>query len=226
MNKLYFHNSLLVSIIVQLLIGGIDIFALSIKIPTALKVIRQLLKVELGVQTIEVLFYIWLFFNVHKETNVTPKRYLDWFITTPTMLVTLIVYLIYVKNKEIGGTENLDFLSIVIENKGVITKVLLLNWLMLLYGYLTEIKVLPTVIGVTLGFIPFLLYYYLIYKNYANMSKEGWKIFMYFFIFWSLYGVVAYMSYYARNMFYNILDLFAKNFLGLFLSYLLIFKKV
>lgn len=226
MNKLYFHNSLLVSIIVQLLIGGIDIFALSIKIPTALKVIRQLLKVELGVQTIEVLFYIWLFFNVHKETNVTPKRYLDWFITTPTMLVTLIVYLIYVKNKEIGGRENLDFLSIVIENKGVITKVLLLNWLMLLYGYLTEIKVLPTVIGVTLGFIPFLLYYYLIYKNYANMSKEGWKIFMYFFIFWSLYGVVAYMSYYARNMFYNILDLFAKNFLGLFLSYLLIFKKV
>ena len=226
MNKLYFHNSLLVSIIVQLLIGGIDIFALSIKIPTALKVIRQLLKVELGVQTIEVLFYIWLFFNVHKETNVTPKRYLDWFITTPTMLVTLIVYLIYLKHKEIGGTENLDFLSIVIENKGVITKVLLLNWLMLLYGYLTEIKVLPTVIGVTLGFIPFLLYYYLIYKNYANMSKEGWKIFMYFFIFWSLYGVVAYMSYYARNMFYNILDLFAKNFLGLFLSYLLIFKKV
>jgi len=226
MNKLYFHNSLLVSIIVQLLIGGIDIFALSIKIPTALTVIRQLLKVELGVQTIEVLFYIWLFFNVHKETNVTPKRYLDWFITTPTMLVTLIVYLIYVKNKEIRGTENLDFLSIVIENKGVITKVLLLNWLMLLYGYLTEIKVLPTVIGVTLGFIPFLLYYYLIYKNYANMSQEGWKIFMYFFIFWSLYGVVAYMSYYARNMFYNILDLFAKNFLGLFLSYLLIFKKV
>ena len=226
MNKLYFHNSLLVSIIVQLLIGGIDIFALSIKIPTALTVIRQLLKVELGVQTIEVLFYIWLFFNVHKETNVTPKRYLDWFITTPTMLVTLIVYLIYVKNKEIGGTENLDFLSIVIENKGVITKVLLLNWLMLLYGYLTEIKVLPTVIGVTLGFIPFLLYYYLIYKNYANMSQEGWKIFMYFFIFWSLYGVVAYMSYYARNMFYNILDLFAKNFLGLFLSYLLIFKRV
>lgn len=142
------------------------------------------------------------------------------------MLVTLIVYLIYVKNKEIGGRENLDFLSIVIENKGVITKVLLLNWLMLLYGYLTEIKVLPTVIGVTLGFIPFLLYYYLIYKNYANMSQEGWKIFMYFFIFWSLYGVVAYMSYYARNMFYNILDLFAKNFLGLFLSYLLIFKKV
>jgi len=226
MNKLYFHNSLLVSIIVQLLIGGIDIFALSIKIPTALKVIRQLLKVELGVQAIEVLFYIWLFFNVHKETNVTPKRYLDWFITTPTMLVTLIVYLIYIKNKEKGGRENLDFLSIVIENKGVITKVLLLNWLMLLYGYLTEIKVLPTVIGVTLGFIPFLLYYYLIYKNYANKSQEGWKIFMYFFIFWSLYGVVAYMSYYARNMFYNILDLFAKNFLGLFLSYLLIFKKV
>lgn len=226
MNKLYFHNSLLVSIIVQLLIGGIDIFALSIKIPTALKVIRQLLKVELGVQAIEVLFYIWLFFNVHKETNVTPKRYLDWFITTPTMLVTLIVYLIYIKNKEKGGTENLDFLSIVIENKGVIIKILLLNWIMLFYGYLTEIKILPTVIGVTIGFIPFLLYFYLIYKNYAKISQEGWKIFMYFFIFWSLYGVVAYMSYYARNMFYNILDLFAKNFLGLFLSYLLIFKKV
>jgi len=42
--------------------------------------------------------------------------------------------------------------------------VLLLNWLMLLFGYLGEISVIPVLLGVSLGFIPFLIYYYIIYN--------------------------------------------------------------
>ena len=78
--------------------------------------------------------------------------------------------------------------------------------------------------GVILGFIPFLIYYYIIYVNYAVRSESGWKIFWYFFFFWSLYGVVAVLPYYIKNTFYNILDLFAKNFFGIFLSYIIITK--
>lgn len=50
---------------------------------------------------------------------------------------------------------------------------------------------LSTLTGVLLGFIPFLLYYYIIYHKYAVESSTGIKIFWYFFIFWSLYGIVA-----------------------------------
>jgi hypothetical protein len=93
---------------------------------------------------------------------------------------------------------------------------------MLLFGYLAEINLLGTISAVILGFIPFLIYYFIIYINYANRSNDGWKFFMYFFFFWSLYGIAALMPYNIKNAFYNILDVFSKNFFGVFLSYILI----
>ena len=95
MNKDYFYFSLSFSIIIQVLTGIFDIFALSIKVPLAANIIKQLLILELLVQAIEGTFYFWLLYNFNTITNVTPKRYIDWVITTPTMLVTLIIYLIY-----------------------------------------------------------------------------------------------------------------------------------
>jgi bacteriorhodopsin len=92
---------------------------------------------------------------------------------------------------------------------------------MLLFGYLGETSAIPLLLGVSLGFIPFLIYYYIIYKKYATLSSDGLKIYFYFFIFWSLYGIAAILPYKTKNMFYNILDLFSKNFFGLFLTYLI-----
>jgi hypothetical protein len=96
---------------------------------------------------------------------------------------------------------------------------------MLLFGYLGETTAIPLLLGVSLGFIPFLIYYYIIYKKYALLSNDGIKIFFYFFIFWSLYGIVAVLPYKIKNTCYNILDLFSKNFFGLFLTYLLFTNK-
>ena len=99
MNKAYFYYSLGISILVQIVTGIIEIFSLFIKVPTAFNIIRQLLILEVLVQVIEGSFYVWLLYNFNNVLNVTPKRYLDWVITTPTMLVTLIVYLIYLNNR-------------------------------------------------------------------------------------------------------------------------------
>jgi hypothetical protein len=93
---------------------------------------------------------------------------------------------------------------------------------MLIFGYLGEKKIIPIYIGVLLGFIPFLIYYFLIYIKYAVLSRNGFFIFWYFFFFWSLYGIVAFFPYYMKNTFYNILDLFSKNFFGIFLSYIIL----
>ena len=93
---------------------------------------------------------------------------------------------------------------------------------MLLFGYLGEINLMPILLGVSLGFIPFLIYYYIIYKKYALSSNDdGLNIFFYFFIIWALYGIVAVLPYKIKNMCYNMLDIFSKNFFGIFLSYLL-----
>jgi hypothetical protein len=221
MNKDSFYFSLGFSIIIQILTGVFDIFALFMQVPLAANIIKQLLILELLVQVIEGSFYFWLFYNFNSITNVTPKRYLDWVITTPTMLVTLIIYLIYLNNKT---TSNLEFFQVFNENFNTIISVLLLNWLMLLFGYLGETNIIPTLLGVFLGFIPFLIYYYLIFINYVNFDNSGWQLFFYFFFFWSLYGVAATLPYYIKNTFYNILDLFAKNFFGIFLAYIIITK--
>jgi hypothetical protein len=220
--KHLFYITLLISIIVQIVTGIVEVGAFFVKIPTIYTIIRQLLILELIVQLLEGSFYIWLAYNFNKVLNVTPKRYIDWVITTPTMLVSLIVYLIYLNKKEENKTKELDFLTLMKEHSNIIIPVVLLNWLMLLFGYLGEIRAIPVLLGVFLGFIPFLLYYYLIYVNFVTENTNGYLLFWYFFFFWSLYGFVAVLPYYIKNAFYNILDLFAKNFFGVFLSYIII----
>ena len=58
-----------------------------------------------------------------------------------------------------------------------------------------------------------------IYKNYAIKSKNATKLFYYMFIIWGIYGIAALMPIYTKNNMFNILDIFAKNFLGLYLYY-------
>ena len=219
--KYLFYITLVISIIVQIITGIIEVGAFFVKVPTIYTIIRELLILELIVQLLEGSFYVWLAYNFNKVLNVTPKRYIDWVITTPTMLVSLIVYLIYLNKKEENKTKQLDFLTLMKEHSNIIIPVVLLNWLMLLFGYLGEIGAIPVLLGVFLGFIPFLIYYYLIYVNFVTSNSTGYLLFWYFFFFWSLYGFVAVLPYYIKNAFYNILDLFAKNFFGLFLSYII-----
>lgn len=220
-----FFTTLITSIVIQIITGGIELGAAFIKVPPAHFLIRQLLILEVVVQIIEGVFYFWLAYNFNKIINVTPKRYIDWAITTPTMLITLVLYLIYLNKKPTDETNNMDFFTLLKENSGIIIQLLLLNWLMLLFGYLGEMKIIPVLLGVFLGFIPFLIYYYMIYVNYVTKNTNGYLLFWYFFFFWALYGVVATLPYYIKNSCYNILDLFAKNFFGLFFTYIIYFEK-
>jgi hypothetical protein len=211
--KKIFHNTLFFSIFVQLIIGIIQFKAIFINVSPAYQFIKQLLILDIMVQIIEGTFYGWLAYHATTATNITPKRYMDWVVTTPTMLVTLIFYLIYLNNKT-----NLDFFKLVRDHASMLIIILSLNWLMLLFGYLGETKMLPVTASVGLGFIPFLIYYYLIYVNYVGQHSP---MFWYFFFFWSLYGIAAMLPYYIKNSCYNILDIFSKNFFGIFLSYVL-----
>lgn len=219
------YTSLILSITTQFVVFIMELFAYFIKVPSNFSFLKQMLLLELVVQFVENFFYIYWLFNFNKILNITPKRYFDWAFTTPTMLITLIFYLIFLQYKENNTSYKLRFFNVFNKEFYTISIILLLNWLMLLFGYLVEINLLPVLLGVFLGFIPFLIYYYIIYKKYALLSKDGFKIFFYFFIVWSLYGVAAFLPYKIKNICYNILDLFSKNFFGIFLSYVLFINK-
>ena len=230
MSSSLLHSSLLFSIAVQVITGIIELAAFFVRTAPGMALIKQLLGLELAVQAIEGAFYVWLYKNIATVKNITPKRYADWALTTPTMLITLVAYIIYLNagTKAVAGTtqESLSLVQILRENAAPIAQIVGLNWLMLLFGYLGEVNVIPLVAGVALGFLPFIAYFYIIYERFIRTTGEvnptSLKIYAYFLVFWSLYGVVAVLPYTIKNTIYNIIDLFSKNFFGLFLSYLIV----
>lgn len=216
-------TTLWLSIFLQVFTGLLDLVVLLQPVEPHLTLLKQLLFGELVVQVVEASFYIYWALRFKDIANITPTRYLDWMLTTPTMLITLILYSIYLGHKAEGkDTSTLDALDLMYTHRVVLGQVVGLNALMLLFGYLGELRKLPVTISVALGFIPFLLYYALIYREFSSQSPEGISIFYYFFVFWAFYGVAALCPYTIKNSMYNMLDIFAKNFFGLFLVYVLL----
>ena len=90
--KYLFYTTLVISIIIQIITGIIEVGTFFVKVPTMYSLIQQLLTLELIVQFCEGMFYFWLVYNYAKVLNITPKRYIDWVITTPTMLISLMIF--------------------------------------------------------------------------------------------------------------------------------------
>lgn len=209
-----------ISLFIQFVTGIIDFYGLSINVPEDKQIFKELLKIELGVQTVEFGYYFWMVNNLNSFENITPTRYFDWTVTTPTMLITLMAYL------DSANTKNVY--SFIESNFEIIIEVIILNIIMLIFGLIGEYKGLDTYTSVALGFLPFALYFKMIYDRYINNKSTIDQIgmFWFFFITWSLYGFAALLPYKEKNTMYNILDLFAKNFLGIFLVYILWINRI
>ena len=211
----------IVSLIVQFLVGLIDYKAISEELHPKDEFLKDLLQVEVFVQIIEFIFYIWLFFYFHKvSSSLTPYRYLDWLITTPSMLITLCGFLNHDENKP---SRLYEFLS---KYSGSILRIVILNAAMLFFGFIGELGYLNVYLSTLLGFIPFALNFKYIKDTFLQSTEDKIKknLFYWFLITWSLYGVFALTNYNIKNIGYNILDIFAKNFFGLFLAYVVFSK--
>mgnify|MGYP001349262230 CR=1 FL=1 len=221
--KYLLEYSVYASLIIQVITALANIWVLQFKTPKSVNLIRELIYAELGVQLIEVIFYIWLAYNFFKIKNITPARYYDWMFTTPTMLITLICYFVFLKYKDqqCMDTSILNLADIIKKEYIPILIICGLNALMLLMGYLGEIKKLPMKTSVFFGKIIFLIYFFILYKYYVEGVKETYILFSVFMTIWSFYGVAALLPYDWKNISLNILDLFSKNFFGVFLTIVL-----
>ena len=96
--------------------------------------------------------------------------------------------------------------------------ILLLNYGMLGSGYLGETNRVDKVSANVIGFVFFIALYLFIYIIYVRPKYNFDNNILYFsFVFlWAIYGIVYYLDEEAKNIGYNILDLFAKCFLGIF----------
>ena len=216
------YTSGVLSFIIQIITLIIDTYALSIPTPSKFVGIKILLWVEYIVNFIEFSFYLWMLRNFSTIHNITKFRYYDWAITTPTMLFTYSMYLLVIK--KIEKNEKYSLFNLINDEKYNLILIFLLDWLMLYFGYISELGKINAKISTFIGFIPFTIMFYIIYENYAKYSSFGINTFIYFVSIWGLYGLAAIMNYTIKNIMYNILDLFAKNFFALFLAYVLIYK--
>ena len=203
-----------------MVVNVVEAWGLTMSVAPKDEILRDILKVEVFVEVIELIFYIVLILFFKQLTGtLTPYRYIDWSMTTPLMLITLMAYMK-------GSTGRLtDFLF---NNVGSIIAVCSLNFMMLLSGFLGEIGVFPILATTAVGFIPFAAYFGYIYENFVPDVDTDYKrtVFFWFVGFWMLYGLFALLSYTAKNVSYNILDLFAKNFFGVFLSVMIWMRSI
>jgi hypothetical protein len=213
------------SLIVQIVIGLISTRGTFLKVPPQHKILTQILVVETIVQYIELAFYTYFFkqLDVISLSSMARIRYYDWFFTTPTMLLTTVIYFRYEEHLQNNKTEPLDFFEVLRQEQNTIKLICLSNFLMLLFGYLGQTGKLDRKTSLTMGFAFFAITFKLIYR-YAEKSTVGKKIFNILLPVWGLYGVAAFFNEKFKNNMFNILDIVSKNFFSLYI-YNLISKK-
>jgi bacteriorhodopsin len=129
-------------------------------------------------------------------------RYLDWMITTPLILLAILLYY------------NPDYKNVNYKTYGI---VLALNWGMLAAGYGGETGKLSEMTGGVLGFIFFAILLW--WMNYCCVpASANHTVFYLFAIIWTFYGVAYYMKdYEEKNISYNALDVLSKAIFGIVL---------
>lgn len=213
------NKTVIASLAVQIITGLINTAGIFIKVGPQDMILKDINILEFIVQIVEFCFYVYISLAVVKLKGMTPRRYLDWNITTPTMLLSTILFYRYSKAKEnMEDTSSLRFKTVIQEEKLTIAKIVLLNAGMLAFGLLGELGYISLGISNIAGFICFIAMFMILYE-YAKHTKESMKLFYFFVVIWSLYGVAQLFPDLQKNIMYNMLDIVAKNFYGIFIFY-------
>jgi len=181
---------------------------------TPIPFIRHVLNLETAISVIAGYFYSVFVskFDRFEENHIAidwqdiiKTRYIDWSITTPLMLITLCLVL-----GENSVPSRLIHLS-------TILMIVLLNYFMLFIGYLGEISMMNKFTACIMGFIPFFAMFSIIFYRFVGFKARlsSYLLYGFYLIIWSMYGVVYLFSEEVKNICMNVLDLFAKCFIGL-----------
>lgn len=207
--------SLILSLIIQWITFFVNVFGLLTPLPARDFVLKEILGLETLVQGIELVFYTWYKNHIKDAViDVTKFRYYDWLLTTPMMLFSTMGFYKYLTYTD---TEPLRLLTFFKENSPSILFILGMNTLMLLAGYLQEIGVVSLVTSTIVGFGALFTGFFRMYKEFVEFAPQQFIFFFVFFV-WSLYGIAAMFENHWKNTSYNVLDIFSKNFYGLYLS--------
>lgn len=183
-------------------------FIESLRTPNAR--VRHILNLETAVSLVAGFVY-GMFMDQIKSgklelDQITPLRYIDWCITTPMLLLVLLLFFNFHNPKSLSFS--------------FYTAIVLVNWMMLAAGYLAETNKISKLAGFSYGFGFFGIMIAMIWFHLLHDVTDMVHLQMVFFAFvviWALYGIVFLLDTTSKNIAYNVLDMVAKVFFGLFM---------
>ena len=164
--------------------------------------VRHVMNIETTVSIVASIVY-GLFYEQVKTgkydlKSFTHLRYLDWFVTTPLIILGLLLFY----NQKISSIPWEIFATLV----G-------LDWGMLIAGYAGESGTISKWTGFTVGFAFLLAMFYLMLMR-AIPKGSNLTAFYIFAFLWSMYGVAYMQAEETKNLSYNILDVNSKALFG------------
>jgi len=171
--------------------------------------VRHVMNLETCISIIAGYFYSQFVSKIEQSNgtinykDINDTRYNDWFITTPLMILVVMLSLSYTSGRP----------SV---HVGTFVAGALLNFGMLYSGYLGDKGTISKTTGCIIGFIFFIALFGLIYMNFVRGSSKSFNMILFgaYLAIWSVYGVVYLLDEENKNIVYNILDLVAKCFVG------------
>tara|TARA_B100000941_G_scaffold185970_1_gene133776 strand:- start:773 stop:1489 length:717 start_codon:yes stop_codon:yes gene_type:complete len=228
-----FIGSYYVSVFIQFISLFIQMYGyFFINVTPDLIPLKYALSIEFFVSIVELLVYLWIGFNLSNLSSVMGKRYLDWFITTNFLVVSVSLLMIYFNQREerkksydgdkITPVEQNNTNTLIERNLPKYAPLVVYNNIMLLVGFLGERGVLSKWISTPIGFAFFFLGFYHLYHFFAKHSHSGKRIFYFITSIWAMYGIAHTFRDQPKNIAYNVLDLLSKNAFGVFMVYMLL----
>jgi len=196
-----------------LILFGSSFITILEALTTSQDYIRHILNVETAVGFIAGYVYSIIlsklkdkddFPDADTERDIMKLRYLDWMVTTPLLIISLLLFI------QSQSSTKIRWYQFMIP--------ILLNYMMLFNGYVGEFMTPSKKIeGGILGFSFFALLILSLYHALGSTSFFMKWIFACFVFIWSLYGVVYFIKDTKwKHISYNMLDLISKCFFGLF----------
>jgi len=166
--------------------------------------IINLFSLEISVLLIASYFYS----KIMNETDLSKiglLRYFDWSLTTPILLLTFLL-IIHHENK-------------IPLNIWYYLGIVVLNYLMLYFGYLGETKVLERSKSLLFGFFFYIIMILIIYFKSVNIKNNNNMrlLFIVFTILWASYGFADLVDEKIKNYIYNNLDILSKCLFSIFI---------
>ena len=207
-----------ISIAVQILLGVASVPGLFVE--SSGSILWEALLIEDTVQVVEFLYYSIVVCCFRRRQIPTVTRYIDWCLTTPSMLISLICFSAF----QVPETRDTTISALFSERADAIVLVVVADLIMLAYGACAEVGSCGIPYGVAGGTVAFAVAFGVILVDFSWQSMVGSCVWAVTAAVWSMYAVAALLPYGPKNVMYNCLDLVSKNAFGAFLSVYLIAK--